>query len=196
MNHLKKIAKSALAATALSAMLGVSSASATAVEIGGVTKNESVTFTLSIKSGTSAVLKDTFGFSTNTCTASHKHGNLITFFGIYIILSYTPGEGGLSFSKCEREPVTVHKSGNLKIEHISSSTNGTAVSSETEFTTGSPFGTLNCKTGAGTHLGTLTGVASGHATLDVNAVFSCSGISSRFEATYTVTTPTGLGIVA
>jgi hypothetical protein len=89
----------------------------------------------------------------------------------------------------------VHKSGSLSIKWISG-TNGTVTSSEAEFTTGSPFGTLNCKTGAGTHLGTLTGVASGHATVDINAALSCSGVSSKWEAEWVITTPTGLGVVA
>jgi hypothetical protein len=69
-------------------------------------------------------------------------------------------------------------------------------SSGAEVTTGSPFGTLNCKTEAGTHLGTLTGVKEGNATMDINAALFCGGISSKWEATYTVTSPSGLGVVS
>jgi hypothetical protein len=107
----------------------------------------------------------------------------------------TEGANGLKFSNCTREPVTVHKSGELHITWTSG-TNGTVTSSGAEVTTGSPFGTINCKTGEGTHLGTLTGVAAGKATMDINAVLSCSGISSKWEATYTVTSPEGLGVVS
>jgi hypothetical protein len=103
----------------------------------------------------------------------------------------------LTFGTCTREPVTTHKGGTLHIKWIEGTTNGTVTSSGAEVTTGSPFGTLNCKTGEGTHLGTLKGVAktTEHATMEINAVLSCSGISSKWEATYTVTSPTGLGVI-
>jgi hypothetical protein len=207
MKYLKMLGLAAVAAMAFMAF-AASSASATTLEVGGVTKNESITITASLKTGTSATLRDTFGFSSNTCTKSHVHGSTTsathqggpTTHGVYtgyeLTGELTEGSNGLSFSECENEPVEVHTGGTLHIRHIANTTNGTVTSSGAEVTTESPFGTLNCKTGAGTHLGTLTGVKEGHATMDINATLSCSGISSKWIATYTVTSPTGLGVSA
>jgi hypothetical protein len=208
MKYLKMLGLAAVAAMALMAVVA-GSASATTLEVGGTAKNESVTITASLKAGTSAILTDTFGFSSNTCTESHVHGSTTsadiggktfdnTYTGDSLTGPLTEESNGLSFGKCTREPVTAHKSGELHITWISGTTNGTVTSSGAEVTTGSPFGTLNCKTGEGTHLGILTGVAktTEHATMDINAVLSCSGVSSKWEATYIVTTPTGLGVVS
>ncbi|HEX6204942.1 MAG TPA: hypothetical protein VFZ29_03950, partial [Solirubrobacterales bacterium] len=81
---------------------------------------------------------------------------------------------------------------------IPGTTNGTVFSEEAEITVGSPFGTLNCKTNAGVDLGTLTGTKEGHATIDVNAVLNCGFLmpSATLKGTYTVTSPTGLGVSA
>ena len=207
MKYLKILGLAAIAAMALMAV-AVGSASATTLEVGGVTKNEAVTITGSLKAGTSAILKDTFGFSSNKCAESHVHGSTTSsttagntthnsYTGEELTGPLTEKEEGLRFRSCEREPVTVHNSGILHIKWISG-TNGSVTSSAAEVTTGSPFGTLNCKTGTGTPIGTLTGVAktTEHATMDINATLNCSGVSSKWEATYTVTTPTGLGVVS
>jgi hypothetical protein len=92
--------------------------------------------------------------------------------------------------------VTVHKPGALKVDWISGTTNGTVFPEEAQVTSGSPIGTLNCTTGAGTHIGTLVGAATGgHAVMNINAVLNCGIIpSARWEATYKVTSPTGLGV--
>lgn len=192
MKHLKRIVGTALLAGALASVLGAGSASATTLEVGGVKQNQSVLIETSLKSGTSAILKDTFGFSSNTCTEGGGTGNTQSpFTGP----SVTGIGTSVYFSGCAREPILGHKTGTLHVQWTSG-TNGTVTSSGAEITTGSPFGTLNCKTGEGTHLGTLTGVAAGHATMDVNATISCSGVSSKLEATFTITSPTGLGAVA
>jgi hypothetical protein len=192
MKHLKKIAATVFAGAALSALLGLGSASATTLEVEGAVQNQSIVMETSLKAGTSMILKDTFGFTSNTCTNGGGTGNTESPFSGTTVT----GRGtNVHFSSCEREPITGHKTGTLHIQWTSG-TNGTVSSSGAEVTSPSPFGTLNCKTGAGTHLGSLTGVKSGHATMDVNAAISCSGISSKLEATLTVTTPTGLGAVS
>ena len=204
MKYLKMLGLAAVAAMALTAFTA-GSASATTLEVGGVSKNATVTIEASLKSGNSAVLKDTEGFSSNTCTSSIVHGSTTSsttkgvtthnsFTGEELTGPLTAEEGGLKFSGCARE-VKVHKSGTLHIKWTSG-TNGTVSSSGAEVTTGSLFGTLNCKTGTGTHLGTLTGVSAGNATMDINATLSCSGISAKWEATYVVTSPAGLGVVS
>jgi hypothetical protein len=192
MKYLKMLGLAAVAAMALVAFTA-GSASATTLEVGGSTKNESITIKSSLKTGTSATLRDTFGFSSNTCTSSSVEGATENSF---TGASLTGKISSLTFTECENEPVEVHTGGTLHVSHIANTTNGTVTSSGAEVTTESPFGTLNCKTGAGTHLGTLTGVSSGHATMDINATLSCSGISSKWIATYTVTSPTGLGVSA
>jgi hypothetical protein len=61
----------------------------------------------------------------------------------------------------------------------------------------SALGHLICKTGTGTVLGTITGVAKGNAVLDVNTVLNCGTAlpSLRWEGKFVFTSPSGLGIV-
>jgi hypothetical protein len=103
----------------------------------------------------------------------------------------------LTFGSCTR-PVTVHKAGQLYVEHVAGTTNGTVFSENTEVTVGTPFGTVNSKTGAGTDIGTLTGVNSGSATLDINGVLNCGFLlpSALWGGTYVVTSPAGFGVSA
>jgi hypothetical protein len=194
MKHLKKLRVAALATAALTAFLGAGGASATTLEVGGATQNKSVALTLSLEAGTSLLLRDTAGFSLQTCGGSHTAGETAS---PYTSSTVTAPSTTLTFIACS-DTTTVHKPGTLHISHISGTTNGTVVSSGAEWTWYSTsFGAyLNCKTGAGTHLGRLTGVKEGHARLDVNAVLSCSGISAKIETTYAVTSPTGLGVEA
>jgi hypothetical protein len=204
MRQLKLLGLAATAALALTAMFGAAGAWATTLEETGVTKNSSVTLTLSLKSGTSSITRDTAAFSQNTCTTSNVHGSTTVFTGASVtgpLTGHTAKEkeegklpsSGMSFSGCTR-PVTVHDPGTLEITYTSG-TNGTVASEETLVTIGSAFGILTCDTGATTKIGTLTGVAGGSATMDVNAVLNC-GIfpSAKWEATYVVTSPDGLGV--
>jgi hypothetical protein len=99
---------------------------------------------------------------------------------------------------CKENPIVVENAGSLTVENISGTTNGTVRSIGAKVKTPSPFGTLTCVTAAapGTDLGTLTGVASGNATMAVNASLNCGLITAKWTATYTVTTPTGLGVTS
>jgi hypothetical protein len=187
---MKRMQKSAIVAMALAvmAMVGAGSASATTLEVGGVTKNESITLTMTLAPGASMITEDTPGTSLKKCKKSELKGSTE---GSFTGATLSGSVGTLTFAECDRA-VTVHKAGTLSVSHIAGTTNGTVSSDGTHVTKGSPFGTLTCIT-AGTHIGTLTGVASGHATLHVNAVLNC-GISARWTGTYTVTSPTGLGV--
>jgi hypothetical protein len=62
----------------------------------------------------------------------------------------------------------------------------------------SPYGKLHCKTntGEGSDIGTLTGVSSGQATLDLNAIVICDPITVRMTGTYVITAPGGLGVTS
>jgi hypothetical protein len=190
MKHLKRIALAATA-TVVASLFAVSAAPATTLEIAGVTKNESIALTLTLKAGDSLITRDTSGFSQNTCTTSETAAATNS---PHTGATVTAAVTTLSYANCS-DPVTVHKKGTLHIAHITGTTNGTVSSSGTSYTMDGPFGYLNCVTGAGTHLGQLTGGASGNATLDVSAVLDC-GISLRATTKYTVTNPSGLGVSA
>ncbi|MDQ2629615.1 MAG: hypothetical protein M3Y75_01380 [Actinomycetota bacterium] len=193
MKQLKRIAATALTAAALAVTLGAGSASATTLEIEGVTQNQSVDINLGLALGSSAVLSRTDGSLANTCTNSRIRGSTVTYTGATV----TTWANTLSFESCERW-VTVHFPGKLHIEHIGGTTDGTVSSSGAEVTVGSPFGTLNCKTGFGVDLGRLTGSKWGWAMLDVNAVLNCGFLvpSATWKATYETTWAQGLGVSA
>ncbi|HEX6206457.1 MAG TPA: hypothetical protein VFZ29_11695 [Solirubrobacterales bacterium] len=191
---LKNIGLAALAAMALAAF-AASTASATTLELNGVTKNASVDFSASAESGTSFVVARTDGSLANTCTTSTIAGATSSKVTGTIV---TGAVSSLSFGSCS-ETVTVDDNGRLYIEYTSG-TNGTVFSEEAEVTIKTPFGNhVNCKTGGGTDLGTLTGKASGTATLDVNAVLNCGFLlpSATWKGSYTVTSTGGsLGVSA
>lgn len=193
MKHLKMMATVAMTAMAASAFVGAGSASATTLEVEGMTKNEAVTIVGSL-SQTSVVLGRTDGSLANTCTEFAIEGTAVSPF----TATRVAGSGKtLAFGSCTRT-VTAHKTGTLIGEHIPGTTNATMVSSGAEVTVGSPFGTLNCKTNEGTHLGSLTGTATGHATLHINAVINCGFLvpSALMQANVTVTSPTGVAASA
>ncbi|MDQ2630558.1 MAG: hypothetical protein M3Y75_06235 [Actinomycetota bacterium] len=191
MKHLKMLGLAAVAAVALTA-LTAGSASATTLEIGGVAQNQKVTLSQSLKPGSSITISRTDGSLANTCTASTTHYETTTW-GLAKVGWGTPS---ITYSNCTR-PISVLKSGSGSIEHIASTTDGTVESSGAEITVGSPFGTLNCQTGAGVDVGRLTGTASSHAELHVNAVLNCGFLvpSARLQGSYVTTSPTGLGVV-
>jgi hypothetical protein len=164
----------------------------TTLEVGGTSIDEEVEITSSLQSGSSTVLSRTDGTFANTCTESHASGNTES---PYSGSKVTGPFSSLSFSGCTRS-VTVHKAGKLYVTHIAGTTDGTVFSEEAEVTSGSPFGVLNCKTNAGTDMGRLTGGKEGHATVHINAVINCGFLvpSAKWEGTYTVTSPTGLGV--
>jgi hypothetical protein len=192
MKYLKMLGLAAVAAMALMAF-AAGTASATTLEVNGVTQNKAVALSASIEPGTSAVLSRTDGSLANTCTTSNVAGTTSVFTGTKV----TGALSTLTFESCTR-PVTVHQKGQLYVEHEAGTTHGTVFSENAEVTVGTPFGTVNCKTGAGTDVGTLTGVASGSATMHINAVLNCGFLlpSASWKGAYTVTSPSGLGVSA
>jgi hypothetical protein len=192
MKHLKRFILATLAALALSALAGASTASATTLEIGGVAQNSSVTIEATVAAGGSVLLTDTSGVPGNTCTTSTVEGATVA---LFTAAAVNANVNVLAWAGCgEGNPVT-DAAGTLSVEHIAGTTNGTLRSTGAKVTVPSLFGTLTCTTN-NTDLGTITGVAAGHATMDINAVLSCTIIASaRLTGTYTVTGPTGLGVV-
>ncbi|MDQ2630557.1 MAG: hypothetical protein M3Y75_06230 [Actinomycetota bacterium] len=192
MKHLKMLGVAAIAAMAMTAF-AAGSASATTLEVGGVAQNGAVTVTESLKTSTSTYISRTDGSLANTCDVSNLTAKTVSPFTGSTVTAQVES---LSFVNCTR-PVTVHKTGTLHFQHTSG-TNGTVTWSGSEITVSSIFGTLNCQTGAGSNVGTLTGSASGHAVVHYSAVFNCGMFmpSGSWKGTYAVTTPTGLGLVA
>jgi len=192
MKYLKMLGLAAVAALALMAVVGASAASATTLSVGGTAKNESVTIGASLAAGTSAILKDSLGTTTDTCTESTVAGKTEgSFTGATVGGKVT----GLTFSKCSHT-TTVIANGSLSVAWTSG-TNGTVSSSGAEVTVQSTaFGvSATCKTGGGTTIGTATGVKSGNATIDINGKISCGILgTATWTGTYTVTSPSGLGV--
>jgi hypothetical protein len=194
MKHLKMLTLAAVAAAAMLTLVGAGSAAATTLEIGGVKQGGSVAIEISLKAGTSMILRDTNNASVHTCTGSTMKGATTSpFTGATVTAPLT----SMTFTGCSHSVVVV-KPGTLHFAWTSG-TNASVSSSGMEITTISTIFGASCifKTGAGTSLGTLTGVASGHATLHVNAVLS-KGIcgDAVWTGTYIVTSPTGLGVVS
>jgi hypothetical protein len=106
----------------------------------------------------------------------------------------TGAVSSLTFGSCTKT-VTVDKAGKLYVEYTSG-TNGTVFSEEAEVTVLTPLfeAEVNCKTGTGTDIGTLTGVASGTATMDINAVLNCGFLlpSATWKGSYTVSSALGV----
>jgi hypothetical protein len=186
MKQLRTIIPVALA-TALAALAAASSASATTLEVGGVKQSGAVTIDAS---SSSVVLRETFGTPANKCE-SRFEGTTSVFTGTKV----SGPVNTLTFKPCERESVVIHTKGSFSIERIGTTTNGTVRLIGMDLTTPSAFGTLTCKTasGEGTDIGTLTGVASGKATIHIKAVLECP-LSLIWEGTYTTTT--AIGVVA
>jgi hypothetical protein len=171
----------------LTALAVAANASATTLEVGGVTKSGPVT---SEAVSSAVVFMDTFGLSANKCE-SKMEGTTSVFSGAAV----SGAMPTVTFKPCEREQAVVHTNGSLSVERIGTTTNGTVRWIGGLWPIPSPFGTLTCKTAAspGTDIGTLTGVSSGNATIHLFAVLTF-GISVKWEGTYTTTT--AIGVVA
>jgi hypothetical protein len=195
MKHLKYLAIAAVVAIPLMATFaGV--ASATTLEITGTKQTGAVTIKVSLEPGSSMVTADELGTTMDTCTGSTIESTTTASTAV----SGNPIHGNVSsltFTSCSHTSDVVSKGG-LSIRWIKGTTNGTVSSYNAEIPIRSTFFgiTVTCKTGNGTDIGTLTGKASGQATLDLNATVDCGALGNTFWAgSYVVTSPEGLGVV-
>jgi hypothetical protein len=194
MKYLKMLGLAAVAAMALMAFAGP--ASATTLSIAGVKQTKAVAIEATINAGTSAVLKDTNNATVDTCTGSTVKGSSASpFTGATV----TGAISSLTFTGCSHKTVVI-KPGTLHITHTSG-TNGTVSSSGAEVTVESTIFGASCiaKTGIGTNIGTLTGAttATGHAAMAINGVIPMGLCGDAvWTGSYTVTSPTGLGVEA
>jgi hypothetical protein len=179
-----------IAATACALMAFASAASATTFRIGTATQTSDVNFEASLSAAASLLVTDTFGVEANTCTGSNiKWSDSARTSGTTI-------EGPVSllnWSGCSEGSPTVDAGGSISLERIGTTINGTVRWTGAKLTVPSFFGTLTCTT-ENTDMGTLTGTTNtfAHATIDINAVVSCTGIgTSKWSGTYTLTSPQG-----
>lgn len=193
MKYLKMLGLAAVAAMALTA-LAASSASATTLEVGGVTKNSSVSLSLSLQSGSRVIWSRTDGTLGNECTVSTMAGSTSSPFTASQV---TGPLSSLTFSSC-LDSVTVHKPGQFYVQHIAGTTDGTVSFENTEITVRMFGFYVTCLAGAGIDVGRLTGTAAGNSILHVNSVISCGFLlpSATWKGTYVVTSPAGLGVSA
>jgi hypothetical protein len=196
MKQLKKIGLVALAIAALTAIAGATNASATTFEIKGIKQSKALELTASLKAGSTLEISDTTGelgeiFSV-TCSQSKINsatfGNPFTGTTLVHLISI------LQYSSCN-EAIVVDKAGKLTFEAIAGTTNATVRWTESEVTLPSALGNMKCTT-SNTDFGVLKGTASGQAILEVNAALSCAFFSTKWIATYVITSPEGLGVTA
>ncbi len=197
MKQLKRIALAALATALLTAFAGASNASATTLEVKGVKQNREIELVASLKSGSSLAITDTTGELSEllsvTCTQSTMKSKA---FGSNPFTATTIVQliWILEFSSCN-EPLIVDRAGKVTFETIPGTTNATVRWTASEVTVPSALGYMTCTT-SNTDIGVLKGVASGKATLEINAMINCNFFSSKWTATYTITSPEGLGVTS
>jgi len=175
------------------ALFSVGTASATTLEVGGVAKNSSVAVAMSLASGTSLIIKDEFGTTTDTCTSSE------TSFSTESPFTATEVSGTVqswTFANCSHPTIVIKKG--WAIQKVLSGTRSDYFSLLAEVTIQSTFfgASAICKTGLGTTWGEYTGVSSGKGKVDIKGYLDCGILgTASWTGTYTVTSPEGLGVV-
>ncbi len=193
MKYIKMLGLAAVAAAALMAFVGASTASAAALysgasKVGTGTKVEST--------GTNAVLKA--GFATITCGHSEVDGKVENAGGVGVPVSGAINR--LTFTECNAT-VNVLKKGELIVHHAGG-LNGTVTSVGAEVTVATAGTSCTYGTPTATDIGTLSGTTSGDAVINANAAltrvaggFLCAN-PATWTANYTVSTPTPLHVTA
>lgn len=195
--YLKMFGPAAVAAVALTAFLGASSATAqTIYKYTTPSANDPIAIgtevIATLEPGTSTIFKETFSGFTDTCTGSEIKLGIAT--------NTTTDAGGsihLTFTGCSH---TTHvlTNGEIEFKNIAGTTNGTATLKGTRVTVNSTIFGLSCTAnfGAGTAIGTFTGakLSTARATIDVNAVITLENGcgDATWTGSYLVTSPVGL----
>jgi hypothetical protein len=199
MSYFSRIGLTATLAGILAAAMGTGYASATTLAEAGTRVNGPVAYEMTIEAGSSAILKNEFGKTVDTCTESTVKGKTENVFSAATI-------GGalstLTFGKCTHTTTVIAK-GSLNFTWTSG-LDGTVSSSNAEVTVKeTEFGvSAVCKTGGGTKVGTFTGSTTpgnifAHAVVHVSAKINCGILgNSTWTGKYIVTSPTELMIVS
>lgn len=178
MKHLKMLSLAAVAALGLMAIVGAGGASAAVLcktNTNPCTSKWSngTELDFSLASGTSASWKATGGTVLKTCTTGRVRGKITSEGSESEAVRIELSE--FSWSSCTVPTVTKNL-GELEINSIAESTNGTVTLKNSEFTTEDViFGDCSYGTGAGVHLGALTSSSTGDAVMHVNAVLGPIG---------------------
>lgn len=192
MKYLKMLGLAAVAAMALTALVGAGTASATALYSGATKQGVNAELKSKLTTGNSALLKDTGGSTNDTCTGSEVAGKITNAGGAGVAV--VGKIESLTFTGCSHKTVVIAK-GELELKWTSG-LNGTVVSKGAEVTVESTVFGISCtaKTGTGTTIGTFTGVTSGDATMDINGVIPMGALcgDSTWTGNYTVSAPTPL----
>jgi hypothetical protein len=181
MKHLKMLGLAAVAATALMAFAGASSASATVLCKTNTNPCSSkwavgTELEFSLKKGTSATWKGTNGETLKTCTGAKLRAEITNAGSATETVKAKVVED--SWTSCTVPTLTLQL-GELEIHSITGSTNGTLTLKGAEFTTQDPlFGDCRYGTAAGgTDLGTLTSSGTGASVIDVLSTLSPVGLN-------------------
>jgi hypothetical protein len=196
MTHLMRTGLATLSAMVLIAF-AAGSASATTLEVGGVTQNKAVTIEASLEPGTSLLIRDTNNLTQDTCTASTIQGTTQSpFTGSKI-------GGPLSTFTLSNCTHTSHvlASGSLSVSQIGATTDGTIYITATKFTVISTvFGiSITCSSGDQVDVGRFTSRFFGLLTkFDLDFIINCGFFvpTAKVEGSYVVTSPSGLGVSA
>src|SRR6476659_8421111 len=114
MKQLKYLGLAAIAVMALTALVGAGAASATTLQAGGKNLPAGSEFVTTLKTGTSSIMKDEFGTTTDTCTQSENRNKTTNESGAQVTSNVTLQQT----SNCTHT-VTVLKTGKGTIEWTS-----------------------------------------------------------------------------
>lgn len=206
MKYVKMLGLAAVAAMALMAFIGASSASATVLCKTAASPcpegwdySSGITLSLSIEEGTSTTLRNTSGVIENTCTSSTLKGTTSNTGSPSETVKGTVTAANLTYSGCSTT-TDVLEGGELEVHRLEGTSNGTVTARGVKVTTNLAGVSCTYGFGAGTDLGTLTGGTM--ATLDVHAIvnkqagsFLCPG-DVVWDMSYTVTEPEPLYVSA
>ncbi|HET8955698.1 MAG TPA: hypothetical protein VFN18_08585 [Solirubrobacterales bacterium] len=182
MKFLKMVGLAALVATALMAVAGVGSASASVLCktktnpcTSKWTKGTALEFAL--KAGTSALWREKSGTTLKTCTNATIKGSISVEGNASEAVKLSVPGSGFVWSSCTTSTETL-KGGEIEIKNITGTENGTVILKGFEFATKFILGSCSYGMGvSGTDLGTLTASATGDAVIDGNALlFNANGI--------------------
>ena len=200
MKNLKMLGLAAAAALALTALIGVSSASATVLCSeytrecpAGKGYGSGTVIDATMEAGTSSVIRDTAGTVLATCTGGTFKGETT---GAGTKETAVPGVlQSLTFTGCA-QTLTVLKTGKMNILYAGPNTNGTLTFAETRLTVTSAGQSCVYTTGVGIHVAVMTSDESlTYPKVHVNATLTkeTGGASCQahvvWQAAYQITSP-------
>jgi hypothetical protein len=177
MKYLKMLGLAAVAAAALTALLGTGTASATVLCHTTTTPCSQKWTTgtgveFNLQTGTSALWQTTGGIALNTCLGGTLKGTISNQGSSTETVKISVPASGFSWSSCTTGQQTI-EGGEIEIHAISGSDNGTITMKGFAFTTNTAqYGVCTYTAGTGAHLGTITASKTGAAVIDFEVVLN------------------------